>query len=102
MTRTARLTEPPMPTPFAPTAAALLVLLPATAAGAGVFDQLAPDADWTLFRPTPRAELRPIAEHVTPTTTDAGHAQVDVDVVDVEVRDDGATADVRVDAPAPR
>ncbi len=86
-----------MPIPFARAAAALLVLLPAAAAPAGVFDAIAPDTDWTLFHPTPRTHLRPVAEHVTPTTTDAGHAQIDVDVVDVAVRDDGGMSAVRVD-----
>ena len=66
-------------------AAALLVLLPATAASAdGVFDVLKQETDWTLFHPTPRPEMRRMTVDTLPYTLDAGHVQVEVDVIDAD------------------
>jgi hypothetical protein len=76
-------------------AASALVLAPALPAAAGVFEVLAPDTDWTLFHPTPRSELRPLAEQGGPATVDAGHAQIDVDVVDATVG--GAAGEERLE-----
>lgn len=69
-------------------AAISLALAPAGRAAAGVFDVLAPDTRWTLFHPTPRGELHPPVEPRGPRTVDAGHAQIDVDLIDAAVGGD--------------
>lgn len=74
---------------------ALVCALP-SAAGAGVFDELEPDTDYSLFYPTPRSELRDVADPVSATTVDAGHGQIDVDVVNA-AWESGAMGDSRFD-----
>jgi hypothetical protein len=75
----------PTVTRLARLAAALLALAPAGRAAAGVFDVLEPDTDWTLLHPAPRAELRELVETNGPRTADAGHLQLDVDVVQLSL-----------------
>lgn len=77
-----------------PIAASLLCLASGTAA-AGVFDELEPETEWTLFSPAPRSALRPVAERTSATTVDAGHAQLDVDVVNAAW--EGSGGDSRFD-----
>lgn len=51
------------------------------AADEDLFDQLEPEPEHTLLDPTPRAEMRPITVDTVPFTVDAGHAQVEVDLI---------------------
>jgi hypothetical protein len=73
----------------------MLVHAPARAT-AGVFDILAPDTDWTLFHPTPRAKMRGVAAPTTPYTVDAGHVQLDVEPFDA-AWERGGTGEPEVD-----
>ncbi|HVV87045.1 MAG TPA: transporter [Kofleriaceae bacterium] len=86
-----------MSRPLARAAAVLLVALPAASARAGVFDVLEPDTDYTLFHPAPRSELRELVRETSPYSIDAGHAQIDVDLVSATWGSDGSMSDRELD-----
>lgn len=63
-----------------------------------LFDQLDPEPAYTLFRPTPRAEMRPITVDTVPFTVDPGHAQVEVDLINAAWEGSGGVmTDRRID-----
>lgn len=77
---------------------ATALVLPAAPVWAdGLFAELEPDTNWTLLRPTPRDQMRPLAVETVPFTLDAGHAQIEVDLVNAAWEGDGTMTDRQVD-----